>query len=531
MKIIFFLVLAIIVGFNPIFADNEQAGIKNVKILSHDGNDTYVYLIQVCAANKRVLEYDIILSTDLYENKFQYHEPLRTNSCIDYRIGFYAKDPNTVTAELVNVQYQEISTNFDFISIFTDKEAYHDTDTIKIHGFITNPIPEQRIQIDIEGALTNTMASKDGEFTTEIFSGQDRTPYSVVTVVTEGKIFVTNLKTTFEKNQEKDIGTIEQEPIQSNKSSLESELQELIKKYKRDHSVTSFNNLYQTWNGNLPENIGSSEISGMCCFTVIWFNDDKGGNTVTSTKGVFDSGELKLGDSFSYKFDKPGLYPYYSKLYPQIKHAVRVHNPATDCSVDGCGDPTQPTWCESFGTMKDGKCVNEDELNQAIQKEFERRANILEGRKQDAITKEQQMQEIQKQLDAYYAEIQKLGNSRYDMEESEYTRQLDEIHSKMEPLEIKYNRLNDEVNDLYQDQYVRFECHKSQEKFFECTTETRTGYVDFLSETSSVKRIANKLDNQPEWFKKTLRWHDEGLLSDKEMLQLIKWMIKNEIIN
>ena len=56
--------------------------------------------------------------------------------------------------------------------------------------------------------------------------------------------------------------------------------------------------------------------------TVIWQNDDNIGHTVQSqdNKGnvisMFNSNILKTGDTFSYKFDKPGVYHYFCTIHP-----------------------------------------------------------------------------------------------------------------------------------------------------------------------------------------------------------------------
>lgn len=56
--------------------------------------------------------------------------------------------------------------------------------------------------------------------------------------------------------------------------------------------------------------------------TVIWQNDDNIGHTVQSqdSKGnvisMFNSNVLKTGDTFSYKFDKPGVYHYFCTIHP-----------------------------------------------------------------------------------------------------------------------------------------------------------------------------------------------------------------------
>jgi len=56
--------------------------------------------------------------------------------------------------------------------------------------------------------------------------------------------------------------------------------------------------------------------------TVVWQNEDNIGHTVQSqdNKGnaisLFNSNVLKTGDTFSYKFDKPGVYHYFCTIHP-----------------------------------------------------------------------------------------------------------------------------------------------------------------------------------------------------------------------
>jgi plastocyanin len=45
--------------------------------------------------------------------------------------------------------------------------------------------------------------------------------------------------------------------------------------------------------------------------TVTWTNMDGVNHTVTSDTGLFDSGELGKGGTFSFTFDKAGVYTYY----------------------------------------------------------------------------------------------------------------------------------------------------------------------------------------------------------------------------
>lgn len=56
--------------------------------------------------------------------------------------------------------------------------------------------------------------------------------------------------------------------------------------------------------------------------TVTWQNEDNIGHTVQSEDGhgnvipMFNSEVLKTGDTFSYKFDKPGVYHYFCTIHP-----------------------------------------------------------------------------------------------------------------------------------------------------------------------------------------------------------------------
>jgi plastocyanin len=58
--------------------------------------------------------------------------------------------------------------------------------------------------------------------------------------------------------------------------------------------------------------------------TVTWINDDSGRHTVTSKDGVFDSGMMEKGQSFSYTFDKAGEYPYFCEPHPNMVGTVVV---------------------------------------------------------------------------------------------------------------------------------------------------------------------------------------------------------------
>jgi plastocyanin len=58
--------------------------------------------------------------------------------------------------------------------------------------------------------------------------------------------------------------------------------------------------------------------------TVTWINDDSGRHTVTSKNGVFDSGMMGKGQSFSFTFDKAGEYSYHCSPHPNMVGTVVV---------------------------------------------------------------------------------------------------------------------------------------------------------------------------------------------------------------
>ncbi len=71
-----------------------------------------------------------------------------------------------------------------------------------------------------------------------------------------------------------------------------------------------------------------SKIEVSAGTTVTWTNDDAVPHTVTSTKnddldsatsGLFDSGTLQPGESFSYTFAKAGDYPYECTIHASMQ--------------------------------------------------------------------------------------------------------------------------------------------------------------------------------------------------------------------
>lgn len=57
--------------------------------------------------------------------------------------------------------------------------------------------------------------------------------------------------------------------------------------------------------------------------TVRFENDDTDAHTVTDP-GLFDSGGLEPGRSFSYRFTKPGIYHYVCSIHPWMKGEIVV---------------------------------------------------------------------------------------------------------------------------------------------------------------------------------------------------------------
>ncbi len=58
--------------------------------------------------------------------------------------------------------------------------------------------------------------------------------------------------------------------------------------------------------------------------TVIWANNDSVVHTVTSDHGIWDSGDLMPGKSFTLTFDKPGKFTYHCSHHPYMQATVVV---------------------------------------------------------------------------------------------------------------------------------------------------------------------------------------------------------------
>ncbi len=58
--------------------------------------------------------------------------------------------------------------------------------------------------------------------------------------------------------------------------------------------------------------------------TVTWTNFDSVNHTVTSDTGVFASGSLADGDTYSYTFDTAGSFPYLCSIHTSMHGSVVV---------------------------------------------------------------------------------------------------------------------------------------------------------------------------------------------------------------
>jgi plastocyanin len=58
--------------------------------------------------------------------------------------------------------------------------------------------------------------------------------------------------------------------------------------------------------------------------TIVWTNNDDRDHTVISVDGTFASDIIRRGESFSFKYDKPGKFAYGCKLHPRMKGVVVV---------------------------------------------------------------------------------------------------------------------------------------------------------------------------------------------------------------
>ena len=67
--------------------------------------------------------------------------------------------------------------------------------------------------------------------------------------------------------------------------------------------------------------------------TILWTNKDVISHTVTSDAGLFDSGTLKSGDTFSYTFSAAGPYTYHCSIHSTMVGSVIVSTTPVSNSI------------------------------------------------------------------------------------------------------------------------------------------------------------------------------------------------------
>jgi plastocyanin len=58
--------------------------------------------------------------------------------------------------------------------------------------------------------------------------------------------------------------------------------------------------------------------------TVQWTNEDSVPHTVTSDDGVWDSGAIAPGGTFTYTFEQAGTFAYHCTIHPNMKATIEV---------------------------------------------------------------------------------------------------------------------------------------------------------------------------------------------------------------
>jgi plastocyanin len=58
--------------------------------------------------------------------------------------------------------------------------------------------------------------------------------------------------------------------------------------------------------------------------TVTWTNDDNEAHDVTAENGLFDSGPIAYHRSFSWRATRPGRFPYFCTLHPDMHGVIIV---------------------------------------------------------------------------------------------------------------------------------------------------------------------------------------------------------------
>jgi hypothetical protein len=78
--------------------------------------------------------------------------------------------------------------------------------------------------------------------------------------------------------------------------------------------------------------------------TVTWTNNDSVTHTVTSDSGIFNSGSLAPGQSFSFTFPSAGTFTYHCTIHPYMTGSIVVTSASTNVSPStGSVNAANPT--------------------------------------------------------------------------------------------------------------------------------------------------------------------------------------------
>jgi plastocyanin len=58
--------------------------------------------------------------------------------------------------------------------------------------------------------------------------------------------------------------------------------------------------------------------------SITWTNNGPTVHTTTSDSGVWDSGDLQVGQSFSFTFTDPGVYWYFCRPHPFMRGTITI---------------------------------------------------------------------------------------------------------------------------------------------------------------------------------------------------------------
>ena len=78
----------------------------------------------------------------------------------------------------------------------------------------------------------------------------------------------------------------------------------------------------EVWIQSMAFNPGSITVTVNT--TVTWTNKDGVAHTVTSNTGLFDSGTMNNGATYSHQFTTAGTYPYHCTPHPSMTATVTV---------------------------------------------------------------------------------------------------------------------------------------------------------------------------------------------------------------